>query len=250
MTTFAGLYGASVVVNSAGIPQPGQLVTVYNVGTTTLATLYTDNTATTTVPNPTTTDSLGNLTFYALPGRYTLSSAAGRTTVAVVPDPQDYAFGQTIVGQVLAQLNFFTGGTYTQAINGSSLAAIDPTNLTTPPFIVPTSGQFRVQASACVFITAAASTSLALVLGVVLHGSTQLGPQERVLNGAINTSYEFRPMYDAIITGQTPGTTIQLDLAGFFFITAGGGAPTAEVVADNGVGGAVEGPVLMTVLSA
>jgi hypothetical protein len=91
--TYAGQYGPDVVVNSAGAPQVEAQVTVYLTDGTTKATLYTDRTKVTTTANPVVTDALGNLTFWAEPGRYVLAVLVGTTTrtfnVSVLPDPAE-----------------------------------------------------------------------------------------------------------------------------------------------------------------
>lgn len=93
MTTwaFAGLY-ADDLSSQFGGSYVGA-VTVLIHGTITHAPLFTDRTKATPVANPTATDSVGNLTFYADPGLYDLvtpGSAPGAfITVAVVPDSED-----------------------------------------------------------------------------------------------------------------------------------------------------------------
>ncbi|MEM0142419.1 MAG: phage tail protein [Candidatus Parvarchaeum sp.] len=83
-TPFAGQYGPTLIVaSSTGAPLPNTSVTVY-IGTSssgTLATLYTDQTRANTLANPVTTDSNGNLLFFADPGQYTLSFSNGSTQI-------------------------------------------------------------------------------------------------------------------------------------------------------------------------
>lgn len=90
---YAGYYLDSIT-NPSGVPLGGLSITVYLADTNTLATLYTDRTKVTGAPNPTATDTLGNLAFYADPGLYDLHSPAGYIlTVAVVPDSADLGGG-------------------------------------------------------------------------------------------------------------------------------------------------------------
>jgi hypothetical protein len=69
----------------------GELVSVFDTGTTTLASLYTDKITGTLASNPVTTDEFGTLQFFAVPGDYDLVFPAGdlsRTiTITVQPDP-------------------------------------------------------------------------------------------------------------------------------------------------------------------
>ena len=89
--TYAGQYGAEQIIDTSGTPQPSTAVTVYETGTNTLATLYTDATKATAASNPVDTDADGNLTFFADPGQYDLGVAGfgTRATVAVTLDPSE-----------------------------------------------------------------------------------------------------------------------------------------------------------------
>ena len=62
--------------NRNGIPLVSATVTVYNYGTTTLSSLFSDNTGTTVKTNPITTDANGHFEFYAANARYTISVVA------------------------------------------------------------------------------------------------------------------------------------------------------------------------------
>lgn len=96
MTAYAGLY-SGVEQYASGRPAAGATVTVYQHGTTTPATLYTDRTKATTATNPVTTDASGNLVFWADPGLYDVTAASGGTVVvAVVPDPADLGTGASV----------------------------------------------------------------------------------------------------------------------------------------------------------
>lgn len=74
---YAGLWGPATILNNQGLPVVNTPVTVYVQGTTTTATLYSDETMANTAPNPVTTDQYGNVFFFAAPGYYTLSFTVG-----------------------------------------------------------------------------------------------------------------------------------------------------------------------------
>ena len=88
-TTYAGLFGPDAILSASGVPVPDTPVTVYQSDGTTSATLYTDETKTTTTANPVFTDAYGNLTFYVDPGLYVLSFTVGgvATTKQVMVAP-------------------------------------------------------------------------------------------------------------------------------------------------------------------
>jgi len=95
---YNGQYGPTAILDAAGQPVANQPVAVY-LGTTvgssgTLATLYQAYNSTTTVPNPVSTDSYGNLTFFAQPGQYTLyiniNGIVTTYTINVHPWPAEY----------------------------------------------------------------------------------------------------------------------------------------------------------------
>jgi hypothetical protein len=85
----AGMYGAETILDSQGTPVPNTPVTVYNHGTTTPASLYTDQTRGTAATNPVDTDANGKLLFFANPGLYDLVVEVGGIvtplTVQVLP---------------------------------------------------------------------------------------------------------------------------------------------------------------------
>ena len=87
--TWAGHYGPFTFDNVAGSPLPSTPVSVYLVGTTTLASLYTSRTKATAAANPTATDSRGNVSFFADPGDYDLLCNGTTLTVSVPVDPSD-----------------------------------------------------------------------------------------------------------------------------------------------------------------
>ena len=85
----AGRFGAEAIISVLGVPVTSSPVTVYNHGTLTAATLYTDQTKGAAATNPINTDGLGNLTFYAVPGLYDLAFTVGGvpTTQVVEVEP-------------------------------------------------------------------------------------------------------------------------------------------------------------------
>lgn len=90
---YAGLYSDDIRSKYNRI-LPNTAVTVYQHNTLNLAALYTDRSKLTPLPNPIHSDSSGNISFYADPGLYDITSdGAGLVTVAVVPDPGDLGGG-------------------------------------------------------------------------------------------------------------------------------------------------------------
>ncbi len=71
MAVFASEWGTESLTDEFGNAIPGGHLAVYLRGTSTLATLYTDQTKANMAPNPATADARGNLVIYADPGRYT-----------------------------------------------------------------------------------------------------------------------------------------------------------------------------------
>jgi hypothetical protein len=68
-------------------------VSVFNVGTTTLASIYTDKINAVVAPNPVTADNFGSFGFFAVPGDYSLAwaqdDAEVTVTITVPPDPTE-----------------------------------------------------------------------------------------------------------------------------------------------------------------
>lgn len=90
---FAGRYGPEIFMDSNQALLRNKPVTVYEKGTNTLATLYTDRTKSSTGPNPFFTDIRGNGSFYAEPNEYDISVDGHRFTVTVMIDFEDLAVG-------------------------------------------------------------------------------------------------------------------------------------------------------------
>jgi len=98
MSTFAGMYGPEPCLDSDGRLLKSTLAYVYVHGTTTPTTLYTDRTKAQTTPNPTVSDPLGNLTFFAVPGEYDVLVNTTTLSVTVERDPLDFFDDGTVVG--------------------------------------------------------------------------------------------------------------------------------------------------------
>jgi hypothetical protein len=78
----AGYFAAQLLFGTVPeTPVADQEVSVYETGTTTLATLYTDATSGTTAANPVLTDALGNVEFFSAPGLTDIAYAYGDVTV-------------------------------------------------------------------------------------------------------------------------------------------------------------------------
>lgn len=86
---FAAVYGPQPITNAAGRPLTNLPVDVFLTGTRTLAPLWTDRTKTTPADNPTTTDDVGNLTFFADPGEYDVEGNSATITVTLYMDPAE-----------------------------------------------------------------------------------------------------------------------------------------------------------------
>jgi len=103
MTTYAGTYGPEPAFTTFGqaLENTSFAVTIPTSGAT--ATLYTDRTKATTAPNPTATDALGNIVFFADPGQYVITLNNTSVTVTVYPDPSEPSAGvQPILYNVVA----------------------------------------------------------------------------------------------------------------------------------------------------
>lgn len=74
------------LINTSGAPVVAASISVYNYGTTTLASLFADAAGATTLANPLTSSSAGYFEFYAADGRYTLSISVGGYPVTTISD--------------------------------------------------------------------------------------------------------------------------------------------------------------------
>ena len=151
--TYAGQYGPIEAANVLGSPLKGVAFTIYNTGTTTKATLYTDRTKGTTAPNPGATDAEGNLTFYAAPGIYDILCNKVTLTVTVYPDPADLVD------------NDVAGSTATQFV-------LSPIAATGPATVSATPGQYIIAATAggAVTVNLPATPADLTTIGVIADG--------------------------------------------------------------------------------
>lgn len=90
---YAGTYGPNAFTDSSGLPLANLAVTIYEHGTQTLAALWTDKTKVGSVANPTTTDTFGNLTFFADPGAYDIVGNGETITEVLYADPAEPIVG-------------------------------------------------------------------------------------------------------------------------------------------------------------
>lgn len=100
---FAGVYGPQPITNAAGRPLTNLTVNVFLTGTRVLAPLWTDRTKAASAANPTSTDGVGNLSFFADPGEYDIEGNSATITVPVYMDPAEPATGD--LEGVLPDLN-------------------------------------------------------------------------------------------------------------------------------------------------
>lgn len=89
--SYAYQYGPDDISGRFGVPKPNQTVSVYITNTKNLATLYTSSSKSSQGPNPTTTDSLGNLLFFADPGTYDVTVDNNTFTVVLPVHPSEPA---------------------------------------------------------------------------------------------------------------------------------------------------------------
>lgn len=86
---YAGTYGPQPILDVSGNPLASFPISVYEPGTTTPVVLYTDRTMAATTVNPTTTDDVGNLTFFCAPGEVTVAGDDASFNALIPPDPAD-----------------------------------------------------------------------------------------------------------------------------------------------------------------
>lgn len=108
MSLRIGQWGAEAVFGSGGILATSTPVNVYQTGTTTPVSLFTDATGGTSASNPVNTNSLGDLTFFTAGGPVDLNFTVGgiptTITVIVYPNPSDSGWVTPTLG------NGFTAG--------------------------------------------------------------------------------------------------------------------------------------------
>lgn len=91
MAVYAGFWGPEALLwSTSGTPVRDTPVTVLDADTLLPTTLYTTEQKAVVAPNPTKTDSTGNLSFFAVPGEYVLAwDGVEGHFVVVVPHPDD-----------------------------------------------------------------------------------------------------------------------------------------------------------------
>lgn len=156
---------------------------------------------------------------YGGPGAYTITD---------IPSVQDYyqrvqyggnsywgvVAGQDIAGQpnpddpsgIVAFLSHEANSPYT--ITGSTLTAIDPTNLVLPAFVAPTSGKVRLEWNCLVDD----QTPNGLVFGA-LFTNPGSAPTVVITENPGGTPLYGVGSYDAIVSGLTTGDSYQFELA-------------------------------------
>ena len=145
-------------------------------------------------------------------------------------------------GSILAATNY----TGTNAYNfGTTMAALDTTNLTVGPFTVPTNGKIIVTLEADIGLSGG-GTNPSIYYAVKNHtGGAQLGPQVRVWLSGSSSVLQQRMGVSIYLTGLSAGTSLQLDWAGYH----DGTVTSASLQVDNGLSSNIQGPALMTVRS-
>jgi len=124
--TYAGRYDPEAFVDPYGQPLRNTTVTVYEAGTTTLATLYESRTKSSSIPNPTATDARGNCSFYAAPGYYDLLiNGVTIQNVSVEVDPADVE-SRADGNEVIARSVLTDKGSILIASGPESPASFDP----------------------------------------------------------------------------------------------------------------------------
>ncbi len=114
-----------------GNAQRGVLVWVYEAGTSTLATLYTDRTKATEQDNPLSTNGLGNLAIYAEPGDYEahVDSTGAVLLFTVLPDWEDVVTGDEPEGGLPAHLADAVDAHDASAVSFSPAAGVAATDV-------------------------------------------------------------------------------------------------------------------------
>lgn len=122
MTIYAGLWGPAPFIDRRGNDQAAAVVTVFQAGTLTKATLYASRDKVTPLANPLPSvalgapglDVVGNGSFYADPGTYDLLAVVAgspfRTSIVVDPDPADFLTLEASIGSIAATLAGLSAG--------------------------------------------------------------------------------------------------------------------------------------------
>ena len=172
--TYAGQYGAEQIIDTSGTPQPSTAVTVYETGTNTLATLYTDATKATAASNPVDTDADGNLTFFADPGQYDLGVAGfgTRATVAVTLDPSELGAYMRLVPAPTGVAATDTANLQDALNGGGVVVASAGTYVVNAALTIPNDTCFRGQGRGVTILEADSSLTTYLISEVRAAGST------------------------------------------------------------------------------
>jgi hypothetical protein len=118
---YAGTYGPFALQTATGRLLPNTLVTVYEHGTLTAQTLYSDRTMDAVLPNPTLTDNLGNLLIFTTPGQVDIVADGIVQTLMVYPDPED-VYNISGGSNISSSGGTFTGPIRLEASSGTTVA--------------------------------------------------------------------------------------------------------------------------------
>lgn len=171
--------------------------------------------------------------------------ADGTVLQALASAPGGVAWGAA-AGTVIAQ-HQYAPSTTSINLTASSFTPLDATNLTIS-FVVPASGQVTLKASLYMFaqVVAGSGSTAQVLLRFLNHsGGSAVSSPEAVLQlgaagGSTNVQSAGRVIYEALVTGLTPGAPMQLDLA---YTAALTGSASAIASFDN----TNDGPALLTV---
>lgn len=159
---FAGMYGPETVLDQTSKLAAATSVTVYTHGTSTPAQLYSPAVAngvqTLPVPltsayystNPVSTDTLGNLLFWAAPGAYDLAfsiqGVATTKTVVVRSDPAETGFLMPILRARIQTATTLASGSNTLIFETATVDSTSSYNTSTGSYAVPSAGKYLVSA--------------------------------------------------------------------------------------------------------
>ena len=148
---YAGQYGPETILDQTSKEAASASVTVYESNGSTLASLYTDQTMATASANPVTTDTLGNLAFFATPGVYILSFSIGGVattrTVQVQPWYADLTGQGCVAKATLSNQVVAVSGSQTQVNTLTSVIAQNGMTISSSAITVPTNGIYRISGS-------------------------------------------------------------------------------------------------------
>ncbi|MHB8188927.1 MAG: hypothetical protein ACYDHP_00575 [Ferrimicrobium sp.] len=227
----AGQFGPEVIVDQNGNLAPGLSVTVYEVpasgSPTTLATLYTSSTMAATAPNPLTTSSTGNLTFFAQPGPYVLEATLNGVTTQWQPTVAPWPGDLTGVVCRASMTGTAPSATVTMTLVPFNTVEFDTTggfDATTSLYTVSVPGTYRV--------------SVRVKLGNFTPGSSALQIYRNGVSLATSESwslvaFEGMSMQDLVqcVAGDTISASVALSTAGPYYIDS----PTGNYIIINRV---------------